>query len=244
MTILICSLHLARPSAGLVSLEVAEGGQVISKSVIFKYKEQNGAKSTVTKDNSNTCMKEKYLRTLLLQKLEVLDICSILERDLFLEQPLESKVKLELIFWFASVHKCKFWLLHQENLTEFEDRLVAVCQKLTQESGAGMCDEDRREDRRQADTSLLHLSASLGLTRLTCSLLHWAAEWPGRRLAREVDALAQDSEGFTPLVSERDNICKPSLLLYKEHTMVISCLMYLMSVNTEENKWIIIPLCF
>ena len=50
-------------------------------------------------------------------------------------------------------------------------------------------------------TTLLHLSAALGLTRLTCSLLHWAAESPGPQLAREVDALALDSEGYTPLVS-------------------------------------------
>ena len=81
-----------------MTLEVAAEGQIISKSVIFEYKEQTGAKSTENKDNSNTCIKEKYLRTLLLQKLEALDICSILERDLFLDQPLESKVKLELIF--------------------------------------------------------------------------------------------------------------------------------------------------
>ena len=55
-----------------MTLEVAAEGQIISKSVIFEYKEQTGAKSTENKDNSNTCMKEKYLRTLLLQKLEVL----------------------------------------------------------------------------------------------------------------------------------------------------------------------------
>ena len=82
-----------------MTLEVAAEGQVISQSVIFEYKEQTGAKSTAeTKYNSNTCKKEKYLRTLLVQKLEALDICSILERDLFLDQPIESKVKLELIF--------------------------------------------------------------------------------------------------------------------------------------------------
>ena len=83
-----------------MTLEVAAEGRVISKSVIFEYKEQTGAKSTAaeTKDNSNACIKEKYLRTLLVQKLEALDICSNLERDLFLDQPLESKVKLELIF--------------------------------------------------------------------------------------------------------------------------------------------------
>lgn len=55
-------------------------------------------------------------------------------------------------------------------------------------------------------TTLLHLSAALGLTRLTCSLLHWAAESPGPELAREVDALALDSQGFTPLVSDKSGV--------------------------------------
>ena len=67
-------------------------------------------------------------------------------------------------------------------------------------------------------TTLLHLAASLGLARLVCSLLHWAAEQPGRRLGREVDALARDSEGFTPLVSRAGT-----------HHLFLS-------VNTEQNK--------
>ena len=81
----------------------------------------------------------------------------------------------------------------QENLTEFEDHLVTVCGKL--------CSRPGDISPLPLVTTLLHLSASLGLTRLTCSLLHWAAESPGPQLAREVDALALDSEGYTPLVS-------------------------------------------
>ena len=82
-------------------LEVAYEGKIISKSVIFEYKEHFGANnttSTVTKDIShNTELKEKYLRTLLLQKLEALDISTVQEREFLLEQPLDSKVKLKLI---------------------------------------------------------------------------------------------------------------------------------------------------
>ena len=110
----------------------------------------------------------------------------------------------------------------QENLTEFEDHLVTVCGKL--------CSRPGDISPLPPVTTLLHLSASLGLTRLTCSLLHWAAESPGPQLAREVDALALDSEGYTPLVSAELQ------LLHKGRASVISCLMYLMSVNTEENK--------
>ena len=85
----------------------------------------------------------------------------------------------------------------QENLTEFEDHLVTVCGKLCSPLLGDIASDA------PLTTTLLHLSASLGLTRLTCSLLHWAAESPGPRLAREVDALALDSEGYTPLVSYR-----------------------------------------
>ena len=78
---------------------------------------------------------------------------------------------------------------------------MTLCQRLTCEdwtTGEGISGELPS----QFSTSLLHLAAALGLTRLTCSLLHWVAEKPGRRLCREVDPLSQDTEGFTPLVRE------------------------------------------
>lgn len=160
------------------------------------------------------------------------------------------------------MHKCNFWLL-QENLTEFEDQVVTLCQKLT-------CEDWTTDEgvANQSGTTLLHLSSSLGMTRLTCSLLHWAAESPGRRLCKEVDAMSLDNDGYNPLVSfyhdslSTDSInniqvilfwmymavmtCKPFHIVCKKDTMAHgSCLMYLMSVNTEaQNKWIIIPLLF
>ncbi len=49
--------------------------------------------------------------------------------------------------------------------------------------------------------TLLHLASSLGYTKLVCSLLHWSArENPVLTLQTEIDALAQDHEGFTPLM--------------------------------------------
>ena len=83
-------------------------------------------------------------------------------------------------------------------MSDFEDHLVTMCQKLTSEDWT--TDEGITSDV-DSDSTLLHDAASLGLTRLVCSLLHWAAEKPGRRLGREVDALAKDIDGFTPLVS-------------------------------------------
>lgn len=49
--------------------------------------------------------------------------------------------------------------------------------------------------------TLLHLAASLGYSRLVCAMLHWRAENSSLLLETEVDALSQDEDGYTPLVS-------------------------------------------
>lgn len=49
--------------------------------------------------------------------------------------------------------------------------------------------------------SLLHLAACLGYSRLVSTLLLWRSENPNIVLETEIDALSQDNEGFTPLVS-------------------------------------------
>ena len=87
-------------------------------------------------------------------------------------------------------------------MTEFEDHLVTMCGQLCSPRPHGHSGHMAPVSDDSVTTTLLHLSAALGLTRLTCSLLHWAAESPGPELAREVDALALDSQGFTPLVSD------------------------------------------
>lgn len=92
---------------------------------------------------------------------------------------------------------------------------MTLCQRLTCEdwtTGEGISGDlsSLSSSSQQFSTSLLHLAAALGLTRLTCSLLHWGAEKPGRRLCREVDPLSQDTEGFTPLVRETSFPCSSS----------------------------------
>lgn len=49
--------------------------------------------------------------------------------------------------------------------------------------------------------TLLHLAAALGYIKLVGSLLTWRSENPNAILETEVDALSQDQQGFTPLVS-------------------------------------------
>ena len=76
----------------MVRLEVAAEGLVISNPVIFTYKQQPSSGHGHATDINNALLREKYWRTLLLRKLEALDICSIQDKDLFLDEPLELKV--------------------------------------------------------------------------------------------------------------------------------------------------------
>ena len=80
-----CFFSFSAHGAGLVSLEVACEGRVISKSVIFEYKDRAGGHSSTCKNQTNTGAAENHLRALLLQKLEALDICIGQDRDIFLE---------------------------------------------------------------------------------------------------------------------------------------------------------------
>lgn len=90
------------------------------------------------------------------------------------------------------------------SLPNFEDRLVTFCQNLT-------CRIWRHGEELSVSwfashrgMTLLHLAASLGYSRLVCALLHWRAENSSLLLETEVDAMSQDEDGFTPLVSDSD----------------------------------------
>ena len=68
-------------------------GRVVSQPVIFEYKEEPGHhwgrhSSKYINNQTSTSVKENYLRTLLLQKLEALDICIGQDKDIFLEPSL------------------------------------------------------------------------------------------------------------------------------------------------------------
>eukprot|EP00095_Tigriopus_kingsejongensis_P010378 maker-scaffold251_size238241-snap-gene-1.17 protein:Tk10378 transcript:maker-scaffold251_size238241-snap-gene-1.17-mRNA-1 annotation:"calmodulin-binding transcription" len=66
------------------------------------------------------------------------------------------------------------------------------------------------------ETTLLHLSAALGYTKLTCALIQWVTVKPIPVLKKEINALAQDPEGFTPLMKACLNGKKDTaLLLYQ-----------------------------
>ena len=92
-----CFFCFSAHGAGLVSLEVACEGRVISKSVIFEYKDRAGGHSSTCKNQTDTCLAENHWRALLLQKLEALDICIGQDKDIFRDPGLlgTSEVKMK-----------------------------------------------------------------------------------------------------------------------------------------------------
>nr|CAD7201845.1 unnamed protein product [Timema douglasi] len=164
---------------GLVTLQVACEGFVISNSVIFEYKKPP------QEDRSQACSEEKsndnMLKFTLLQRLEAVD------GRLQIKQEPDGGDMVEGSVMF--------------NQNNFEDRMVSYCQHMTSRlwrSGDEVSGSTWFSSLR--GMTLLHLAASLGFSRLVCAMLHWRAENSSLLLETEVDALSQDDHGFTPLM--------------------------------------------
>ncbi|XP_059085704.1 calmodulin-binding transcription activator 1-like isoform X2 [Tigriopus californicus] len=80
---------------------------------------------------------------------------------------------------------------------------------------------------KEEQNTLLHITAALGYTKLTCSLLQWSDENPYALLSKEINALAQDQEGFTPLMRACLNGKEETaLLLYHWNPLALKVLNY------------------
>lgn len=161
-----CPAH----EAGMVTLQVACEGFVISNSAMFEYK-RRGAQPH-----------DSLLRFTLSQRLD--NLTSRLDIKQEPQDPLETSVS------------------RGGGSGNFEGRLVNEVGKLSQlmwlesdtiETTIDWCDSYN-------GMTLLHLAASLGYTRLVCSLIQWRTQCPSAILELEVDGLNQDNEGFTPLM--------------------------------------------
>ena len=166
---------------------------MITQSVIFDYKVNpndvgtDKEKKNVVEDE-RCCDDRVELQNTLLQKLDML--CDKMEGD---DAPLKTEVAVNAVLSGDAM----------------EDLLISLVDRLTQRSWR----EDDKDNlkipefmtQKYRGMTILHLAASLGYSRLTSSLLHWSADHPVLTLQTEIDALAQDSEGFTPLVS--DSLC-------------------------------------
>lgn len=88
------------------------------------------------------------------------------------------------------------------NHPNYEERLVNYCQSLTSKQWRSSATSSNTTwTTGYKGMTLLHLASALGYSKLVCVMLTWRSENPNVILDTEIDALSQDSQGFTPLVS-------------------------------------------
>ncbi|XP_073971429.1 calmodulin-binding transcription activator 2-like isoform X3 [Rhodnius prolixus] len=173
-----CPAH----EAGVVSLQVACEGFVISNSAVFEYKRGPPGNEDRVQEVSARDVRphDSLLRFTLMQRLDAFD------------SQLDIKQEPQDVAENSS-------LLSQAN---FEDKLMGTVTRLSK----GKWWEKQMPDitvewcHSYKGMTLLHLAASLGYSRLACSLIQWRTESPSSILELEVDGLNQDADGFTPLM--------------------------------------------
>uniref|UniRef100_A0A182P0P4 CG-1 domain-containing protein n=1 Tax=Anopheles epiroticus TaxID=199890 RepID=A0A182P0P4_9DIPT len=161
-----CPAH----EVGVVTLQVACDGFVISNAVNFEYKSPPKFE-TKCEGNGN----DMLYKFNLLNRLESID------------EKLQIKVEPGEL--------PEDTLLFKQN--NFEDRLVNYCETLTAKMWRSVT-PGPFIDKHQGMT-LLHLAAALGYAKLVRTMLTWKAENSNVILEAEIDALSQDKDGFTPL---------------------------------------------
>ncbi|XP_042146826.1 LOW QUALITY PROTEIN: calmodulin-binding transcription activator 2 [Ixodes scapularis] len=169
-----CPAH----EAGLVTLQVACEGFVISNSVIFEYREQPLVSAQKAKDWFG--VDEGTLKFSLLERLEMV------------EARLSFGNKGAI---FPGVLAQGF----ADKQRPFEERLVSLCGELRWGSWVHRGDCSPIKALSRPDLSLLHLAAALGFSRLARTLLLWRQENPSLTLDAEVDPLGRDARECTPL---------------------------------------------
>ncbi|XP_065353438.1 calmodulin-binding transcription activator 2 isoform X6 [Cloeon dipterum] len=177
-----CPAH----EVGLVTLQVACEGFVISNSVIFEYKKPaRGERLQTTQEPQQVHERggasDNLLKFTLMQRLEAMD-----GRLHIKQEPDSGNEMVESTSLFTQ--------------SNFEERMVANCQQMTNRPWREGEEQQSLVETSHRGMNLLHLAASLGFSRLVCAMLHWRAENSSPVLESEVDALSQDNEGFTPLM--------------------------------------------
>ncbi|GFY40286.1 calmodulin-binding transcription activator 2 [Trichonephila inaurata madagascariensis] len=167
---------------GLVTLQVACEGFVISNSVFFEYRQRQSA--TNVKSEDWFFVEDSTLKLSLLERLEIM----------------ETKLTFSLDSSSAGLTTNSVVQNASDEQKSFEDRLVTLCQKFMTGSWTRHDDVSPMLTTTCSDLTLLHLAAALGFSRLVCTLLHWRNENSSLMLEREVDAMSQDKRGCTPLM--------------------------------------------
>ncbi|CAL1269615.1 unnamed protein product [Larinioides sclopetarius] len=167
---------------GLVTLQVACEGFVISNSVFFEYRQRQS--TTNVKSEDWFSVEDSTLKLSLLERLEIM----------------ETKLTFSLDSSAAGLTTNSVVQNVSDEQKSFEDRLVTLCQKFMTGSWTRHDDVSPMLTTTCSDLTLLHLAAALGFSRLVCTLLHWRNENSSLMLETEVDAMSQDKRGCTPLM--------------------------------------------
>ncbi|XP_023930943.1 calmodulin-binding transcription activator 1-like isoform X1 [Lingula anatina] len=165
-------------SPGLVTMQVACEGFVISNSVVFEYKTKDGI-AAKTRQPEWTRVCETQLKLSLLQRLEAIE-----KR---LSPPPEGTSK-------SVLYQCA----RGRHTESFEHKVIHQCEELSRrvwvQSGHLPTENSYH------GMTLLHLAAALGYAKLINALIKWRTENPNLVLEYEVDALSLDDHMSTPLL--------------------------------------------
>ncbi|XP_072948624.1 calmodulin-binding transcription activator 2 [Epargyreus clarus] len=168
-----CPAH----EAGLAALQVARGGRVVSDTVVFEYKA--GPAPAPSSPASAPLPSLDFRRFSLLQRLQRLH-----GRLQIKIEPMDENTQIEDVHLYSN--------------PKFEDRLVTFCKTLSTRSIGAI--EGFTSEPGEDNSSILHLAAALGYSKLTTVLLRWKQDDASLALEKEVNLGARDSDNCTPLM--------------------------------------------
>ncbi|CAH0691668.1 unnamed protein product [Spodoptera exigua] len=168
-----CPAH----EAGLAALQVARGGRVVSDTVVFEYKP--GPAPAPSSPASAPLPSLDLRRFSLLQRLQRLQ--GRLQMKI---EPADENSQIEDVQLYSN--------------PKFEERLVSFCRSLSNRS-TGTSEGFTTEPNEDGST-ILHLAAALGYTKLTTVLLRWRQDDTSLALEKEINLGARDSDNCTPLM--------------------------------------------
>ncbi|XP_026734772.1 calmodulin-binding transcription activator 2 isoform X1 [Trichoplusia ni] len=168
-----CPAH----EAGLAALQVARGGRVVSDTVVFEYKA--GPAPAPSSPASAPLPSLDIRRFSLLQRLQRLQ--GRLQMKI---EPIDDKSQIEDVQLYSN--------------PKFEERLVDFCHTLSARSTGNA--EGFTTEPNEDGSTILHLAAALGYTKLTTVLLRWRQDDTSLALEKEVNLGARDSDNCTPLM--------------------------------------------
>ncbi|VVC38691.1 Hypothetical protein CINCED_3A001663 [Cinara cedri] len=160
---------------GTVALQVVIDGRPVSTTAVFEYRQHE---FPLTISSLTTPHTPSLLKFHLLQKLDNLE-------DYLQPNSHENDHPLkENIVMFGKPN--------------FEDKLVNYCEKMKQFSWKS--ESECNVKHLETETTILHMAAFLGYSKLVCILLQWKLENVSLFLETEVNVSKQDREGYTPLM--------------------------------------------